>query len=241
MPGKHFFMSDLHMFSRRSHFERHEPAVLRAVAQAETFVLGGDIFDFRWSTLPSLDVTIDAGLKWLDSLIQPHPNCEFHYVLGNHDFNQTFMDRLDEFAEAREQFTWHRYYTRMGDCMFLHGDVADGMVSHEELIAARETSHDSKKKWRVQHYLYDMAVHLRAHKAVAASLNRKQKVADRILTYLHDIGHGEANGLRHVYFGHTHVPMANYERGGLLFHNGGSPIKYCHFRILEAEINLSDV
>lgn len=203
-------------------------------------MLGGDIFDFRWSTLPSLEASIEAAIRWLENLTSPNSDCDFQYVLGNHDFNIPFMERLDKFADSTANFTWHRYFHRIGDCMFLHGDVADGGVSHEELIAARANSHREKQPHAVQHYLYDFAVKLRAHKAVAKSMNRKQKVASRIYTYLQDIGHDAVNGLKHVYFGHTHVPMGAFEYEGLKFHNGGAPIKFMDFRILEVKIDLGE-
>ena len=147
-----------------------------------------------------------------------------------------FGKKSAPFAAERKNFTWHRYYHRIGDCMFLHGDVADGGVSHEELIASRDKSHREKQPHALQHYLYDVAVKMRAHKAIAKSMNRKQKVASRIHEYLRDIGHGSGDGLKHVYFGHTHIPMAGYEFEGLKFHNGGAPIKHLEFRILEVPI-----
>lgn len=237
--GSHYFLSDLHMFSRRSHSQRHESEIREAAAQARTLVLGGDIFDFRWSTIPSLEQTIEAAIGWLDELTRASSGCEFHYVLGNHDFNLPFMETLDKFSAARDNFAWHRYYHRIGDCIFLHGDVAEGEVSHEELIAARERCHREKQPHVIQHYLYDVAVKLRAHKAIV-SMNRKQKVASRIFAYLKDIGHGPENGLQHVYFGHTHMPMGAYEFEGLRFHNGGAPIKYLDFRILEVPIEFDE-
>jgi len=237
VSAKHFFISDLHKFSRRSHADRHEAAIHHAAARAQTFVLGGDIFDFRWSTHPSLDSSIDAAVKWLEELSMLNAACDFHYVLGNHDFNMPFMERLDAFAESQANFTWHRYFHRIGDCMFLHGDVADGGVSHEELIAARDVSHHDRQPHAIRHYMYDFVVQLRAHKAVAKSMNRKQKVASRIYTYLQDIGHDAGNGLRHVYFGHTHVPMGGLDYEGLKFHNGGSTIKFMDFRILDVAID----
>lgn len=241
MSVEHYFISDLHKFSRRSYAELHEPEINKAAARAKTFVLGGDIFDFRWSTLPSLESSIDAAIEWLADLTKLNAACDFHYVLGNHDFNLPFMQALDEFADAIAHFTWHRYYHRIGDCMFLHGDVADGGVTHEALMAARENCHYNRQPHAVRHYLYDVVVHLRAHKAVAKSMNRKQKVASRIHFYLQDIGHDASNGLRHVYFGHTHVPMGGYEYEGLKFHNGGASIKFMDFRILPVDINHGDV
>ena len=58
MPHKSsYFVSDLHLFSRRSLAPRHEAALHAAAARAHTFVLGGDIFDFRWSHYHSPEET----------------------------------------------------------------------------------------------------------------------------------------------------------------------------------------
>ena len=48
MP-KCFFVSDLHLFANRSNAHRYLEEIARAASRAEVFVLGGDIFDFRWS------------------------------------------------------------------------------------------------------------------------------------------------------------------------------------------------
>ena len=98
---KSFFVSDLHMFSRRSRAAQHSDALHAAAGKAHTFVLGGDIFDFRWTTLPTVGETIDSAVRWLDDLAAAHRQCEFHFVLGNHDSNQQFVARLAEHAAGQ--------------------------------------------------------------------------------------------------------------------------------------------
>ena len=55
-PKAHF-VSDLHLFSKRSSGPQVQRAIEAAVARSDTFVLGGDIFDFRWSELESVPYT----------------------------------------------------------------------------------------------------------------------------------------------------------------------------------------
>ena len=90
-----FFVSDLHLCSRRSQAPRHEAAIHAAAARASTFVLGGDIFDFRWSTLPTADETVRHAIRWLDDLVASHPQCDFHFIQGNHDCNRRFISSPD--------------------------------------------------------------------------------------------------------------------------------------------------
>lgn len=230
---KTFFVSDLHIFSRRSQAHRHEERIHQTAKQARTFVLGGDIFDFRWSTLPSVDHSVEAAIRWLDELISPHPWCDFHFVLGNHDSHHLFIKRLERFASGISNLQWHPYYLRLGHSMFLHGDVADRRMGHRQLTLRRAAwLEESKRRGPVSNALYDVAIGARLHK-LAALKNRHPRVASRILAYLEDVGHGPRTGVEHVYFGHTHTAMSNYEYAGLRFHNGGAPIKGLDFRIVQ--------
>src|SRR5256885_311664 len=85
MHGNTYFLSDLHLLSRRSRADLHVPAIHAAAGRANAFILGGDIFDFRWSTLPSADEAVKHAIRWLDDLVASHPRCEFHFIQGYHD------------------------------------------------------------------------------------------------------------------------------------------------------------
>ncbi len=74
----------------------------------------------------------------------------------------------------------------------------------------------------------------RLHRSVPHLVYAKRIVVRRILKYLESVGQGPGNGVRNVYFGHTHRRMSNYRYRGLAFHNGGAPIKGMKFRIIEA-------
>jgi UDP-2,3-diacylglucosamine hydrolase len=75
----------------------------------------------------------------------------------------------------------------------------------------------------------------RLHKPLPHLVFAKRIVVRRILKYLESIGEGPGNGVRNVYFGHTHRRLSNYRYRGLVFHNGGAPIKGMKFRIVEAK------
>jgi len=61
-----FFLSDLHLFSRRSIGQQRWEQYADSIAAAESIVLGGDMFDFRWSHLGALEATLDAAATWLE-------------------------------------------------------------------------------------------------------------------------------------------------------------------------------
>lgn len=233
-----YFVSDLHLFSRRSQASRYAEEIHATARHAATFVLGGDIFDFRWSTLKSSDATVDASIAWLEQLVAPHPQCQFHFVLGNHDCNKKFVARLDALASQTPNLSWYEDYVRIGHSVFLHGDVADGNPTAATLALRRQKwHHDESRPGVFKNMMYDMVVHAQLHKMVGHLANPQARVAAKLATYLEEIGHGPKNGLRHIYFGHTHVAMSNFQFGGLTFHNGGAPIKGLQFRILKAEVD----
>ena len=121
---KCYFVSDLHLFANRSNAHRYLEEIARTASRAEAFVLGGDIFDFRWARIPT-HRAVDRAIGWLLELTSACPQCHFHLVLGNHDYHQSLIDRLVELEKQVRNLSWHRYYVRLGSSVFLHGDVAD--------------------------------------------------------------------------------------------------------------------
>lgn len=231
---KTFFVSDLHVFSRRSRANHHLRGLQQAADQADSFILGGDIFDFRWSTLGSFQKTLDAAQQWIDELIGPRTHCHFHYLLGNHDCHPQFVDRLERLSEVHSNLSWHPEYLRQGNNFFLHGDVLDGSGTSASLEYTRGRwirKHETCG-W-IRNVAYDTVVRVRLHKAVGHLAHPPQRVAKRLINYLHQVGHGPDTGTRQVYFGHTHVAVSDYQVGGVRFHNGGAPIPGLQFRLLE--------
>jgi UDP-2,3-diacylglucosamine pyrophosphatase LpxH len=233
--GKCFFISDLHLLANRSKAWKYLDDIIRSAKRAENFVLGGDIFDFRWARTKSHRQSVAKAITWLDDLVRPCPRCQFHFVLGNHDFNQAFINQLDDLAQELPNLSWNRYYLRLGNSMFLHGDVADREYHDaQSLSAAREEWLYTRRRGPFLSRLYDVVVLTRLHKPFPHLVYSKRIVARRILSYLEQIGQGPEAGVRNVYFGHTHKHMTNYVYGGLVFHSGGAPIKGLKFRILDA-------
>lgn len=225
------FISDLHLFARRSRGGLYLPEICRAAANSEHFVLGGDIFDFKWSTLPSTEKTLDAAVHWIEALIAAAPETRIHFIVGNHDDHPGLLARLPEIAGRHERFQWERYYLRIGNSIFLHGDVADRKMTAAALEQRRlQFRHQPHSRWR--HHAYQLAVKAQIHRALPHAVYPKRVVARRILTYLDDIGQGPESGVQQVYFGHTHRALDGYRHAGVEFHNAGAPIGHAPFRIL---------
>lgn len=228
------FVSDLHLFANRSRGARHLNAIRQTAARSEYCILGGDIFDFKWSTLPSGDHTLDAALSWLHDLAVSVPDCRVHFLLGNHDYHPGLIARLPLLAQSLRNFEWERFFLRKGNTMFLHGDVADRKMTAARLEQRREKFRHEPRS-RVHHRAYDLLVNAQVHDVLPKAVYPKRLVARRILSYLENIGHGPETGIEHVYFGHTHRAVNGYSHCGLTFHNGGAPIGRSRYRILELE------
>lgn len=229
------FLSDLHLLASRSNANQYREALAIAAAGADIFVLGGDIFDFTWSRSESHERSFDHAAGWLEGLLLACPVCRFVYVLGNHDHHDGFIERLEELAALHPMFEWRSDYYRVGDTVFLHGDVADRKMTAEKLARARHRWGRKRRKGKFANAVYDWAVYTQLHKPVPY-LNYRRLCSRRILAYLESIGEGVSTGLRHVYFGHIHRPFIHYYYRGVGFHNSGAALKGLKSRILETQI-----
>ena len=88
-----YVFSDLHMFSRRSLAAEQMDQIRATVRKAATLVLAGDIVDFKWSELGSIEETAMATSEWLEDLLGESNRCEIHYLLGNHDHQEALIQR----------------------------------------------------------------------------------------------------------------------------------------------------
>jgi UDP-2,3-diacylglucosamine hydrolase len=234
MPGKTFFVSDLHLLSRRSQAQKHEAQIQETAGRAKTFVLGGDIFDFTWSVYSSPQRSVEEAMRWIDRLVGANTACQFHFIFGNHDYNRRFISALEDYERSTVNLTTHRYVLRLDESVFLHGDAAEHPeMCHTKLEHYRSKYLSDELRAPLQHLLYDVAVQARLHRVASRLANPKKRVARRLHGYLQRVGHGPEQGIEHVYFGHTHEPMHGYQYGGLTFHNPGAPMAGVPFRIVE--------
>ena len=239
---KTHFVSDLHLFANRSSAPRIHDAIEHALRCSDTFVLGGDIFDFRWSRYRSNEETIEQSLHWLKGLVAINPECRIHYLLGNHDANPGFISALKALTSDYPQLVHHPHILRLGNTTFLHGDIIDAKIPfsvdfHELLDERRAAEELRSRPPGFQHSLYDVAVRTRVHRLVANLANSNTKVLGRVSQYLSWAGHGPESGTRNVYFGHTHRSMEKVTYDGMQFSNPGAAIQGIDFRIIEVDLD----
>ncbi|HQH54022.1 MAG TPA: metallophosphoesterase [Candidatus Hydrogenedentes bacterium] len=229
-------VSDLHLFCRRSEAHLHARALEQAISESDTCILNGDIVDFRWSVFESMERTVREAIAWLGALVARHPHCHFHYIFGNHDSVRPFIDRLEAFAASTPNLSCHHDLFRLNAAVFLHGDVADRKMTRAEFEAARRVWHFDRKRGRLVNRIYDLAFWLGAHRTVPRIVFPRKAVAERLLHYLDDVGHGRDSGVTDVYYGHTHVAVRGFHYEGMFFHNGGAAMRRVGFSILRATV-----
>ena len=228
-----FFLSDLHLFSSRSTAPAHESEINKCAQIAHTIILGGDIFDFKWSRYSTLKTSVSEAVGWLEKLVSNHKECSFYYLLGNHDSHPEFVLELDRLAFKHPNLEWQPHLLRLGSCVFLHGDVIDGGLDHQDIDARRRKHEDKPLPMAYRHWLYDAAVQAKLHCLVANVARRHSWVLKKVYRYLAEQGLNKETGVRDVYFGHTHRPLRSVEYQGLRFHNGGASIRGVTFHIIK--------
>lgn len=220
---KGYVLSDLHLFARRSNAALYQERIENSAAAADFLVLNGDIFDFKWSRLPSERETLEAAADWLARLSGHNPACEIFYVMGNHDALAPLAEKIESLSLPN--LRWSPTHFIINSSLFLHGDLPlEGKNPF-----SRALMDFPKIKGPVPNILYDALTASRAHRG-AELFTRKSFLAPRLHRALQ--GREEMEGVRHVYFGHTHLAFENFRYGGYVFHNTGAAIKGVGKRIL---------
>ncbi len=226
-------VSDLHIFAARSDGARWLPELNRTARESDFLVLNGDIFDFRWTRLPTVAQTVQEAARMMGVLALANPACDIHYVLGNHDCLEPFVRELEKLAMERANFRLHHTHVRLGPVLFLHGDLALGGKKHDPwtrpLMAAE------KRKGPVAGRVYRWAVTARLHR-VPELLHGRNRTARRIHGRLNLAGDSRWQGVERVYFGHTHRPYASHVVEGVEFHNTGSAIRHGRHNFAKVEL-----
>jgi UDP-2,3-diacylglucosamine hydrolase len=228
-----YAVSDLHLFTRWSTARREMPAIHAAARQADFFVLNGDIFDFRWSTLPTVERTVAAAVAWLEGLTADHPRCRVVYLMGNHDRLAAMTGPLEALADRQSNFAWHASHVRIHDALFLHGDLA--LRAGRRNPFARRLRRRQWKPGKAVHVAYRSLVAAGVH-CLARRFNGPRRCARRILRSLAEHGNHIGQEIRDVYFGHTHRPFTDFEYRGVRFHNTGAAIRGLEMNLLRVRV-----
>ena len=232
-----FVVSDLHLFTRWTCVKKHISTIKNAAADAEFCVLNGDIFDFRWTTLPSIDDTMAEAANWLRSFAQSHPKCQLYYVMGNHDGFHFFADFLEREMQGLDNFHWHTSHVRIGNALFLHGDLV--LHGRGRNPFKRPLQHGIRKESSRMISLYHLMHKMRLQRMVAP-LMHKTWCVERFAQSFEAAHPNNTAGITDVYFGHTHCRFSGLQHKGYTFHNSGAvthgfawklmhvPLKYFH-------------
>ena len=229
-------LSDLHLFARRSKGMALVNGLDRELLTIDLLVLNGDIFDFRWSSFPRLEESQTAAAAWLGGLHDDYPRCEIHLVLGNHDGPVSFQDELARLAPSLARFHWHADFLQLGSALFLHGDCAHARMDARRLVRYRQAWEHKPNRGAWASQAYRGADWLGLTRLVHQWHFPQRRTVQRIAYYLDDARPGWRREVRDCYFGHTHLPMSQFEFEGVRFHNTGSAVGNLGFKPIFFEL-----
>lgn len=218
-----YVVSDLHVFSCASRYERFMPELRKAAETHSLLVLNGDTFDFKRSRFASAQETIANAILWLSELCSHAPQTQIKYLLGNHDSNPPFVDALSEFAQSVPNISVIPTIHQIGANLFLHGDACDLPEGLSDVTSIRER-YASADPSVASIVCAKLVTHLRLN-MIEYIRHSKRELAATILRYLEHNHPEYSDSVRAIYFGHTHVPFQNFEYRGLIFNNTGSLIR----------------
>lgn len=226
------FLSDLHLFSPRSTADSSIVGQLNQVRRPDqAIVLGGDIFDFRWSDLGGLQASLREAKRWLQELLELSGDSQVVFLLGNHDCHPDFQTVLNELAEENSRFSWQEHVFRIADCLFLHGDILDAGRSLKELDSYRQKFHHSGSQPKSAQRAYDVAVAMRVHKIVPKLRHRPQATCEKLSEIVNQFDRQSVEGVQRIFFGHTHVPIQGLKQKQFRFFNPGAALKHMQYQM----------
>ena len=214
-------ISDLHLFAGRSWADRIYEDIVHEADRSSLLVLNGDIFDFDWSTVGPLDVTMESASKWLSRLAGDCADrgCRIVYLLGNHDDCEAWAERCESLARIHPNLEWSPDYYRYGSTLFTHGDLLLGPRARTE----RTLRTDVRVRHRHLGRLYSVASGLRIPR-VLSLIYHSRRCARLLARNVHRLDGSLRDGIRHLCVGHTHRPFSGVRLGDLTVHNTGSTI-----------------
>ncbi|MCA9193514.1 MAG: metallophosphoesterase [Planctomycetales bacterium] len=244
MSARGLFISDLHLLSRRSVGQRHWDLLRRDLHAYDVLLLGGDIFDFRWSLHGPLDSSVTVARDWLLQAVDENPSLRLIYLLGNHDCLTLWQSMLQTVAIECPRFCWSEHPLAIGHNVFLHGDILDAGTSHFHLDRYRsQFSEDHRERSDLAHRIYDAVVAFRMHQLPGHMLHYPRRVTRRLGAYLRSLNLAAEQGIHEVYFGHTHRPLSGVPFQGQLYFNSGSGVRHLPFRPcrFQCDVELDEV
>lgn len=226
-------VSDLHIFSRRSNPAQYMDQLNSALAKSDMLVLNGDTFDFRWSTLPSIDQTIIEAMAWIQELSDRFPDCHIQVVCGNHDCRNKYINALIKLSDKNSKICWHEHYLHLENLLFLHGDCDHRHTRFDRFVKRTEPYAAAKKVSNVLSMIYQKADQSGLTGFAQRLTARPKRSAKRVFSYMNGVAPNILDNVEHVYFGHSHVPFTDFKYNGLFFHNTGCAVKNTTFNPIQ--------
>jgi UDP-2,3-diacylglucosamine pyrophosphatase LpxH len=222
------FVSDLHLFSQRSVGHVRMDGLQTTFPDADLLVLGGDVFDFKWSQLGSFPETLVAAENWFHQLMNDWQG-DVLFLPGNHDCVPAFLDKVECRISKLDRFYWRPHCAQLGDAVFLHGDVLDSQFGLNQLESYRARFHDEQPQSPMAHRMYQVAVAMRIHRAIPKIRHTTAKTCEKLLKWIPEIS-DDPSAVRRAFFGHTHVAINGDTCGGVEFYNPGAALKHLSFQ-----------
>ncbi len=241
-------LSDLHRGAAISAMPQYEAELRKTMATYDHVVLNGDIFelfyidkryydenaDGKKATTRIVRHAITSSINFLDDFLDHNPQTTLHFVLGNHENIKKFRHQLNRLQREHPNFEWSPEAIKLGDALFIHGDLPMSKATNA-IRPKYELKHATKEcgwaDWLAAADVPGQAVvnYLRAPMRAIAKVHAWLEVHDGTETVFFRENRKkkplEMDGIRHVFFGHTHVKFHNLEYGGRLYHNTGALTK----------------
>ena len=253
-PLQMAFISDLHLFSSRCNYERHEATIRRAVEASDVCVWGGDLFDFCWSRIGGGDVSRKAAIDWLEAWRAEFPEKTFVYLTGNHDAQAAFRESLDQWARPHTQpenlspsdtdgdnsdSTGAAQHVRLPmrpGSVYVGLDairLADTLMVHGDVIEGGRNSvglDQYRNRW--------------AHEPATSPANLQNGLYDaavtvRLLHWARQQPDWMHHNIGQVVFGHTHRCLRGVHVAGIDFYNAGAAVKHVKFEPVVLPVSVS--
>ncbi len=230
-PARGYVTSDLHIFGCNSLYEALLPIFYQQATRHPNIVLNGDTFDFKRAPFKSSLETSKHAVAWLYDLCQRASGSSIFFILGNHDCHETFVKALQAASSALPNLRMAREQLRIGTCLFLHGDAIDLADEMPEITHVRSCYSQVEPHWSAR-ACAELITRLGLNKFEYLR-HSPTRVAQKILKYLRATQPNSLEGVRQIYFGHTHVPIDHFEYDDFIFYNTGSMIRGLRWNPLE--------
>ncbi|MEM9282469.1 MAG: metallophosphoesterase [Verrucomicrobiota bacterium] len=221
---KGIVVSDLHLFAKRSVGEAQFATLSTELAQVDTLVLNGDIFDFRWAGCPHKD-SIPRAIAWMVHLREKMPQLDIYFIPGNHDCLPPFLDALAEIDDLEIR----THYLILGRNLFLHGDATTHRMNLEGFKQFRSRWENDPPRGKTGARLYQWSDATGLTGITHALWFGGGAAIRRLIWHLNEVIPSWDEQVDDVFFGHTHLYHEAIEKRGIRFHNTGSALRHQRF------------